>query len=77
MGRHLCTVNVHLLAASAFVAVRLIPLDKCPGVRSIGVGELPRGTITKAILDTVHTDITTATGSLQVWMVVMKLLFML
>ena len=48
----------------AFVAGRLIPLDKRPGVTLIGVGELSRKTIARAILDIVRTDATTATGSL-------------
>ena len=53
----------------AFVAGRLIPLDKCPGVTLIGVGELSRKTIARAILDIVRTDATTATGCLLEWMV--------
>jgi len=61
VGRYLCTVNVHPVALSAG---RLIPLDKYPGVRSIGVGKLPGRIITKAVLDI---DITTVTGSLQVY----------
>ena len=36
VGRCLCTVNVHFLAVSAEGWA-----DKRPGVRSIGVGELP------------------------------------
>ena len=66
VGRHLCTASVHHIAVSAFVAGRLIPLDKCPGIRPIGVGELPRRIIAKAILNVVRSDITAATGPLQV-----------
>jgi len=50
------------------VACRLIPLDKCPGVRPIGpgVGEVPRRIIAKAILRMIGKDIEEAAGPLQV-----------
>ena len=38
-ARRLCSEYVDLSAISALVACRLIALDKCPGVRPIGVGE--------------------------------------
>ena len=62
VGRCLCTESVHPATVSAFVARRLIPLDKCPGVRPIG---LPRRIIAKAVLDIVRNDITAATSPLQ------------
>jgi len=45
----------------------LIPLDKCPaaGVRPIGVGEVPRRIIAKAILRAIGKDIEEAAGPLQ------------
>jgi len=43
----------------------LIPLDKCPGVRPIGVGEVPRRIIAKAILGAIGKDIEEAAGPLQ------------
>ena len=49
-----------------FIACRLIPLDKCPGVRHIGIGEIHRRTVTKAILILLKQDILDATGPLQV-----------
>ena len=58
----------------------LIPLDKCPGVRPIGVGEVPRRIIAKAILRTIGKDIEEAAGPLQcaqVRMAVAKLQSML
>ena len=51
---------------SAFVACRLIALDKCPGVRPIGIGETARGIIAKAIAFTLKEDIQDAAGPLQV-----------
>ena len=37
VGRRICSSNIHPDDLSAFVACRLIPLNKCPGVRPIGV----------------------------------------
>ena len=51
---------------SALVACRLIPLNKCPGMRPIGVGEVPRHIIAKAILHTIGKGIEEAAGPLQV-----------
>ena len=63
VGCRLCSSLVNPESISALVA---IPLDKCPGVRPIGVGEVPRLIIAKAILCTIGKDIEDATGSLQV-----------
>ncbi len=41
-------------------------LDKCPGVRPIGIGEVPRRRIAKAILALLQPDIVDASGPLQV-----------
>ena len=51
---------------SALIVCRLIPLDKCPGVRPIGVGKVVRRIIAKAILCTIGRDIEEAAGPLQV-----------
>ena len=48
------------------MACRLIPLDKCPGVKPIGVGEVPRRIIGKAILRVVDSDVEEAAGPLQI-----------
>ena len=50
---------------SALTACRLIALDKCPGVRPIGVGETLRRLISKAILRVTRDDILKAVGSIQ------------
>ena len=47
VGRRICTSNIHPDDLSAFVSCRLIPLNKNPGVRPIGVGEVPRRIIAK------------------------------
>ena len=49
----------------AFTASRLIALDKCPGVRPIGVGEVIRRIVGKAILSVIGYDIQEAAGAIQ------------
>ena len=49
----------------AYTACRLIPLDKNPGVRPIGVGEVLRRIIGKAILSVIKQDIVSSAGNLQ------------
>ncbi len=66
VGRRLCTDDINPDHLSAFVACRLIPLNKCPGVRPIGIGEVPRRIIGKAILGLLKQDILDASGPLQV-----------
>ncbi len=66
VGRRIRTTFVHPEGLSAFVACRLIPLDKCPGVRPIGVGEVPRRILAKAVLRIVGQDVEEAAGPLQV-----------
>ena len=66
IGRRLCTTPTHPEGLSAFVAYCLIPLDKCPGVRPIVIGEVPRRIIAKAVLQIVGPDVEEAAGPLQV-----------
>ena len=49
----------------AFVACRLIPLDKCPGVRPIGIGEVLRRIVGKVISWTLKDEVQAAAGPLQ------------
>ena len=51
---------------TAFVACCLIPLDKKPGVRPIGIVEVSRCIISKAVLHFVDMDIHEACSALQV-----------
>ena len=48
-----------------FVACRLIPLDKHPGVRPIGIGDVPQQIVAKAILYVIGEDVVSAAGPLQ------------
>ena len=65
VARRIAATNVNPEGLIAFVACRLIPLDKCPGVRPIGVGEVPRRIIAKAILKIIGNDVEEAAGPLQ------------
>ena len=63
VGQRTFSCNIHPDNLSAFVACRLMPLKKCPGV---GVGEVPRRIIAEAILSLFLLDIQDAAGPLQV-----------
>ena len=65
LGRRLCTEVVDPGTISAFSACRLIPLDKNPGVRPIGICEVSRRIIGKAVLSIMNPEIQEAAGSLQ------------
>ena len=64
MTKRLCGDNTvkHL---GAFLACRLITLDKQPGVRPIGIGEILRRVIGKIVMKLLKRDVLKATGSLQ------------
>ena len=51
----------------AFLACHLIPLDKNPGLRPIGVGEVLPRIAGKVIATHAKDDIVASVGSLQVW----------
>ena len=53
------------MGLAPLLAFRLIALDKNPGVRPIGVCEVVRRVITKAILEVTQGDIQESAGSLQ------------
>ena len=50
---------------SPLLSCRLIALDKCPGVRPIGVSEVAHRIVTKAALCILRDDIQAVTGSCQ------------
>ena len=52
----------------AYNACRLIPLDKCPGVRPIGVGEVLRRIIGITIVSCIRTDLKQLGGNQQLCM---------
>lgn len=65
LARRLCSTLVDPKGISPFLACRLIALDKCPGVRPIGICETPRRIVAKAVLFVTKGDIQDAAGSLQ------------
>ena len=65
VARSICTSQVDPKGLAPLTACRLLALDKCPGVRPIGVGETFRRIIIKAILYVIGEDIKEAAGSSQ------------
>ena len=65
VGRHIAVTSVNPKVLSVFGACRLIPLNKCPGVKPIRVGEVPRRIIAKAILKIIGGDVEEGAGPLQ------------
>ena len=57
VARRLCTEYVDPTPLLAYTACRLIPLNKCPGVRPIGIGEV--------VMRTTRQDLQNAVGPLQ------------
>ena len=55
--RRLCRENVDPKSISTLVACRLIPLDKNPGIRPIGIGEVLRRILGKAVTSFIKQDI--------------------
>ena len=66
LARRMCTTYVDPSGLSAFSACRLIALDKCPGVRPIGVGEVVRRIVGKAVLNIIGEEIQEVAGTSQV-----------
>ena len=65
LAKKLATENLDPTAIESYNANRLIPLDKCPRICPIGVGEILRRIIGKSISWTLKKDIQEAVGPLQ------------
>ena len=65
VARRICTTTVPSDSLGALLACRLVPLNKNPGVRPIGVGEVARRIICKAIMIVVKKDVMVSAGPLQ------------
>ena len=70
MARTLATEKVNVqpdqpTSLKAFLSCRLIPLDKNPGTRPIGIGEVLRRIVGKAIIFTIKPQILESAGDLQ------------
>ena len=66
LARKLATEYVDPESIEAYTACKLIPLDKNPGVRPIGIGESLRRVVGKVISWTIKSDAMEAAGPLQV-----------
>ena len=64
--KKLCTVENLSSSLEAFLACRLMALDKNPGLRPIPVGEVLRRFASKVIVTHARDDIVASVGSLQV-----------
>ena len=62
LAKKLSTKLVDPEPLSSYIACRLIPLDKNPGIRPIGIGEVLRRIIGKAITTLVKPEILAATA---------------
>jgi hypothetical protein len=65
VAKRLCTTYVNPKFITAYTACRLIPLDKNPGVRPIGVGEVVRRIIGKTIMMITKSDLQESVGQSQ------------
>ena len=61
----MCWEKLDASSLEAFLACRLIPLDKNPGLRPIGVGEILKRIVGKVVVSSTRNDITDSVGSLQ------------
>jgi hypothetical protein len=66
LARKLCTRHINPSFLKAFTACRLVPLDKNPGVRPVGIGEVIRRIIGKSLMKCVSTELGLATAPIQV-----------
>ena len=64
-GGLICSEFVSPDVLAAFLGCRLIAFDKNPGVRPIGIGEIPRRIVAIAVLSVIGGDIQEAAGSIQ------------
>ena len=65
VAQQLSSTYVNPGGISSLVACRLITINKQPGIRPIGIGEVVRRIISKAILLVVNDDVKEAAGSIQ------------
>ena len=66
VARHLASQQVDPAGLMPLLNNRLIPLDKNPGVRPVGIGEVLRRIIGKSLMTVLKRDITQAAGVSQV-----------
>ena len=67
LARRISSHYVDSSGLTAFTACRLVALDKCPGVRPIGIGKVLRRIVGKAILAVIGPGVQQVTGALQIY----------
>ena len=65
--KKICSIKNQSASLEAFLACWLIPLDKNPGLRPIGIGEVLYRIAAKVVVPHFRTEILTSAGSLQVY----------
>jgi len=65
LARRICTEVVDFQSIEVLTAGRLVPLDKCPGLRPIGIGEILRRIIGKCVMMVLKKDVQNDAGPLQ------------
>ena len=63
--KKICIENVSDDSLEAFTACRLVPLDKCPGLRPIGVGEVLRRIAGKVVMFIAKNDVMDSSSNIQ------------
>ena len=66
IARKLCVRNLDPTLLTSLTACRLVPLDKKPGVRPVGIGEVLRRIIGKTVMTLLQKDLVGATAPIQV-----------
>ena len=61
--KKICTEDVHDDSLDVFLACRLVPLDKQPGLQPIGVGEVLRQITAKIVMSVVKEDVIDSSSS--------------
>ena len=64
-AKRICTTYVDPSNLIAYTSCRLVPLDKCPGVRPVGIGEVVRRIVGKVVMKVVKQNIQEIIGSIQ------------
>ena len=65
LTKKLCIEEIDNLSLSSLMASRLLRLNKNPGLRPIGVGEVLRRLMGKVMMNTISEDVTTASSDAQ------------
>ena len=64
--KKICSIENQSTSLEAFLACQLIPVDKNPGLRPIGIGEVLCRIVGKVVITHFRTEIVISVGSLQI-----------